>query len=261
MEIMKRTIKSGNASAVVLPKAWLNRNVKVELIDQSHEIILQEVMEIVKSKMELSKIIGVYLVGSYAREEQDEHSDIDILIISEDVDSELIKVGSYEIIIVSLKLLNYKLKDNLLPIGTMLTEAKPLLNSYFLKTIKIDVTKQNVKWYIETTKDRLKSIKESIDTIKEEKPDGKLNDLIVYSLVLRIRTMHMIDCLINNKKYDKKKFMELINEISGSKIAYERYVYAKSNENHQRHLLVDEAEKLYSYLAKYLEKVKNMLKK
>src|SRR3990167_91548 len=108
MEIMKRTIKSGNASAVVLPKAWLNRNVKVELIDQSHEIILQEVMEIVKSKMELSKIIGVYLVGSYAREEQDEHSDIDILIISEDVDSELIKVGSYEIMIVSLKLLNYK---------------------------------------------------------------------------------------------------------------------------------------------------------
>ena len=82
---------------------------------------------------------------------------------------------------------------------------------------------------------------------------------------LRIISIYKIagmNCIFsNNKKYDKKKFMELINEISGSKIAYERYVYAKSNENHQRHLLVDEAEKLYSYLAKYLEKVKNMLKK
>ena len=64
-------------------------------------------------------------------------SDIDILIISEKTDRELIKEEGYKILIVSLNLLNYKLNENLLPIGTMLKEAQPLLNNSFLKKINI----------------------------------------------------------------------------------------------------------------------------
>ena len=78
--LLKKTIKSGNASAVVLPKAWLDKRVKVELIDKTSEIILHDVLDIVKSSMDLSEIIGIYLVGSYARGDRTNLSDIDILI-------------------------------------------------------------------------------------------------------------------------------------------------------------------------------------
>ena len=87
MEIISRkTIKSGNASAVVLPKSWLNKKVKVELVDKNKETILQDVLDIVKSSIDLSEIIGIYLVGSYARGDNEYTSDIDILIISEKTD-------------------------------------------------------------------------------------------------------------------------------------------------------------------------------
>ena len=36
MEIqIKKTIKSGNSSAVILPKSWLNEQVRVELVKES----------------------------------------------------------------------------------------------------------------------------------------------------------------------------------------------------------------------------------
>ena len=256
MEIISRkTIKSGNASAVVLPKSWLNKKVKVELVDKNKETILRDVLDIVKSIIDSSEIIGIYLVGSYARGDNEYTSDIDILIISEKTDRELIKKEGYEILIVSLNLLNYKLNENLLPIGTMLKEAQPLLNNNFLREINIRVTKKNIKWYIDTTKDRLKLIKSSIDRIEKKKPDGRLSDAIAYSLILRLRTLYMIDCLRNKKAYDKNEFIKLIKLISGSLTAYERYVYSKNNEDNKRELLLSEGKKLYIYLKEYLQKI------
>ncbi len=256
MEIISRkAIKSGNASAVVLPKSWLNKKVKVELVDKNKETILQDVLDIVKSSIDLSEIIGIYLVGSYARGDNEYTSDIDILIISEKTDRELIKKEGYDILIVSLNLLNYKLNENLLPIGTMLKEAQSLLNNNFLREINIKVTKKNIKWYIDTTKDRLELIKSSIDRIEKKKPNGRLSDAIAYSLILRLRTLYMIDCLRNKKAYNKNEFIELTKKISGSLTAYERYVYSKNNEDSKRVLLLSEGKKLYIYLKEYLWKI------
>jgi superfamily I DNA/RNA helicase len=47
----------------------------------------------------------------------------------------MISEGIYNILIVSSKLLNQKLKENLLPIGPMINEAKALLNSDYLNSI------------------------------------------------------------------------------------------------------------------------------
>ena len=260
--IFKQTIKSGNASAVVLPKTWLNKKVKIELIDKTPEIILYDVLEIVKSKIDLSEIIGVYLVGSHARGDKEDLSDVDILVISEKTSKEVIKKGDYEILIVSLDLLDYKLKENLLPVGTMLKESKPLLNNKFLREIKMKIkaTKKNVKWFLETTNDRLRTIKGSIDRIEKSKPDGKLSDVIAYSLILRLRTLYMIDCLRKNKDYNKDEFIKLVKQISGSLTAYERYVYLKNNFKDKRLLLVSEGRKLYEYVNDYLKKIKDSIK-
>jgi len=261
MELLKKTIKSGNASAVVLPKAWLDKRVRVELIDKTPETILYDVLEIIKPTVSLPDIIGIYLVGSYARVDQTDESDIDILIISQKTSKELIKKGNYEILIVSLDLLYYKLKKDLLPIGAMLKEARPLLNANFLIYLDIKVTKKNVRWYLETTHDRLKTIKESIDTIQSNKPNGKLSDAIAYSLILRLRTVYMIDCLKRGVDYKKGDFLKLVKTISGSLIAYERYVYAKGNDEYGRELPVSEGRKVYEYLKDYLKKIENSVRK
>lgn len=258
--ILKKTIKSGNASAVVLPKSWLDRRVKVELVDRTPALILHNILDILESYINLAEIIGIYLVGSYARNEQTDMSDIDILVISEKTDKEIIKKEGYEILIVSLDLLNYKLKENLLPVGTMLREALPLLNNHFLKEIKIEVTKKNIQWYLETTEDRLRIIKDSIDIIEKKKPNGKLSDAVAYSLILRLRTLYMIDCLRNNKKYNKNEFIKLTKNISGSLTAYNRYVYSKESKHNKRELLLREGKELYEYLEKYLKKIKKAVR-
>jgi len=162
MEVqIKTAVKAGNSSAVILPRSWLDKDVRVELVKKNDETILLDVINIAKRYTELREIIGVYLVGSYARKEEDENSDIDILIITNDIDKEMISEGVYNILIISSKLLKQKLDEDLLPIGQMIKEAIPLLNSGYLSSIEIKVTKKNVKWYIDTTEDKLKIIKKA----------------------------------------------------------------------------------------------------
>ena len=94
MEIqIKKAIKAGNSSAVILPRAWLNKEVRIELIKKTPEAILYDVLEILKKHILLESITGVYLVGSYARGEEDENSDIDVLVITNNIDKEMISEG------------------------------------------------------------------------------------------------------------------------------------------------------------------------
>src|SRR3989344_1027065 len=180
---IKRTVKAGNSSAVILPRAWLNQEVRVELIKKTPEIILKEVLDVAKNYIDTEKIIGIYLVGSYARNEEEKDSDIDVLIVSDNVNRKEIKIGIYSIMIISWSLLEWKLENDLFPIGPMIIEAKPLINSFSFSIMKerVNVTKKNVKWYIETTKERLRLIKEILNIARK-----KVDDRTTYTIVLRI---------------------------------------------------------------------------
>ena len=260
MEIqIKKAIKAGNSSAVILPRAWLNQKVRIELIKKTPETMLYDVLEILKKNIHLSSIIGVYLVGSYARGEEDENSDIDVLIITDNIDKEMINEGIYNVLIVSYQLFYQKLKQNLFPVGQMMKEAVPLLNADYIEDLEIKVTKKNVKWYLDTTKDKLEIIKKYIDKskIKDKK---ELSDKIAYTLVLRIRTLEIIKKLIQNKNYLKKDFLKLIKRVSKGTNAYERYLNVKNNLKDKKRVSVEEAERLYEYLKKDLVRVKGMVR-
>jgi predicted nucleotidyltransferase len=252
MEVeIKRAVKAGNSSAVILPRAWLSKEVRVELIKKTLDRILLDTIEIIKKYIESKEIIGIYLVGSYAREEENESSDIDILIVSENFDKGIIKEGIYSILIVSKKLLEQKLKNDLFPIGQMLKEAKTLINESYLKELNIKVTKKNIIWYIKTTKEKLNLIKK---ILKKEKK--RINNRITYTLILRIRTIHIIQKLIKNQDYSSKEFIKLIAKISGSNNAYQSYLAVKNETKKDDITGKEEAEKLYYYLEKQLEDVK-----
>ena len=95
---IKKAVKAGNSSAVILPRAWLDKEIRVELIKKPSEIILQETIDIVRDYISTDEIVGIYLVGSYARGEESRKSDIDVLVISKDTDKEMIREGIYNIL-------------------------------------------------------------------------------------------------------------------------------------------------------------------
>lgn len=255
MEVeIKKTVKAGNSSAVILPRAWLNQEVRVELVKKNPEMILLDVIGIVKKYIELKEIIGIYLVGSYARGEESKDSDIDVLVITSNVDKEMIKGGVYNILIVSKELTEQKLKQNLFPIGSMIKEAKPLINDIYLKSLKVKISKENVKWYIGTTKEKLELIREILNRKKD------VNSRVIYTLILRIRTLCIIQKMIKNKPYSKKDFIILINKISGSQNAYNSYLAIKNDLKRESKTTKEEAEKLYSYLKKQLSDVRREMK-
>lgn len=256
---IKKTVKAGNSSAVILPRSWLNKEVRVELVKKTSQIILLECIDIIDKYVELKEVIGIYLVGSYAREEEDETSDIDILVVTKNTDKEIIKYGIYNILIISKGLLKQKLNNDIFPIGQMIRESKTLLNSDYLESIEIKITKKNTEWYIKTTEEKLKIIKEIIKRIKNQ--DKKyLDNKIAYTLILRIRTLYIIEKLIKNENYSKNDFIGLIKKISKGKEAYEGYLAVKNDLKEKQMINLDEIEKLYDYLGSQLSEVKRLIK-
>jgi len=261
MEIqIKKAVKAGNSSAVILPRAWLNKEVRIELVKKTPEVILTDSLEILRKHIPLKSVIGIYLVGSYARGEENEGSDIDLMVITDDIDREIISEGVYNILIVSYQLIHQKLKENLFPVGQMIREAVPLLNEDYIKDIDVKVTKKNVKWYLDSTKEKLKTITDEIENAKKIKGKKYVSDRIAYTLVLRIRTLEIIKKILHNKKYSKREFVSLIRKVSGSDSAYEGYAAIKDNLEDESRIRIDEAERLCDYLEDDLRKVSGMLK-
>lgn len=256
---IKKAVRQGNSSAVILPRAWLNKEVRVELIKKTPEIILSETFDILNKYIKFKEIIGIYLVGSYARGEEDENSDIDVLVLTNNIDKKVIHEGVYSILIISSGLLRQKLKQDLFPVGQMIKEAEPLLNSDYLSSINVSVTKKNIRWYLETTEDKIKIIGEIIDKMKKNSKKY-VSDKIAYTLVLRIRTLHIIKKLIKNSNYSKKDFIRIIKNISRGTNAYERYLAVKDNLKEKDGISIEETERLYSYLKDKLSEVKELSK-
>jgi len=258
MEIqIKKAVVSGNSSAVILPRAWLNKEVRVELLRKDNETILSDSLEIINKYLSLKEVIGIYLVGSYARQEEDDTSDIDILVITNNIDKKIIKEGIYNLLIISSELLNYKLKRDLLPIGQMLRESTPLLNASYIDSIEIKAARENSNIYLDTTQEKIDLIKKVIELSKKRNKE-KVSDFVAYTLVLRIRTLYIIESIINKKPYSKIEFVNKLNKIYKG-VAYNRYISIKNNRKTEDIMSLDEAEFLNEYLQKELIKVKKKL--
>jgi len=250
-QLIKPIVKIGNSAGVVLPKAWLNNKVKVELIEESIEDITQKTIQILTEKNLLKETIGIYLTGSYARNEQTNDSDIDLLIITNNENDRII-LGKYDLLLVSEKVLKENLKTNIMPLLPMITEAKPIINKELIeKYKKTSLTWKNLKWHIETTKSAIKMAKEDI-SLSKQLLEKNASSAVSYSTTLRIRGLYIINCLRENKLWDKKRLIKLIEKISGSDKAYKGYLQTK-NKNSKKRLNIlpmNEAERLVEYIRK-----------
>ena len=250
---IKKTIKAGNSSAVLLPKSWLNKEVKVELVKKTPEMILLDTLEILKDNVNLEEVMGIYLTGSYARNENDKNSDIDLIVITEDTDKTIVD-GMYSILLVSLHLLKQKLKSDIMPVGPMLLEAKSLMNKHLLSTLTIKLTKENIKDYLETTKEKIDLLTQIIEKTKKS---GKkyIDNSVVYTLVLRIRTLKIIEKLSHGDTYSKSDLIKILVKTSKGTNPYNSYLIIKNNEKGENKTTYEEAERLLEYLKKQLKNI------
>jgi len=204
-EIVKNVASWGNGAGILLPKEWIGNQVKVVLIDRTLEI-KREVFSILEDYLE--DILGIYLVGSYARGEQDSKSDIDILAISNKTKKE-IKSGKYNVSISTLESLKKTALFQPELVLPRIKEAKVILNPLLLKEFENKVSKKSFKEFYEDSKRMLKISKEFVKLDKEDGSELKSHS-VIYSLILRLRGLFFIKCLINEEKYSKKSFEKWI---------------------------------------------------
>lgn len=255
--LIRRAYRVGNSAGVVVPKEWLNGFVEVRLVEPPQRTDSGYILEILeKEGIDTSEILGVAVIGSYAREEHDKGSDIDILIVTNNLNRE-IKAGRYEITIISEKKLEKQLNDTGFPILPMILEAVPIINkNLFDKYKKNTLSKKALRWLIDTTISSIKISKEQISILKELK-EKYLSDNLSYSLILRLRTIYIINSILKRQTWSKKDFLRLVNNIAGSLTSYEGYLRVKNNKKAKKELKIEEAEKLTEYIMEKIKRLKN----
>lgn len=244
-QIRKQVIPFGNGSIVYTPKAWIGREVIITLPKLS---LKEEILELLNPYFE--KIQGIYLYGSYARNEQDKHADIDILVIVDEKFS--LKRKGFEISITTKAGFIKSMQRNPFLI-IAIKEAKPLFNKSLLEELKSSIPKHIDKSFIlETTKSIIKINKEFIALEKE----NFQNNACIYSLMLRLREQYLLKCIEGNIMYNKKRFKQWLKEkgIKRPNILYSIYQSARNNQPIKNFIKKEEAEKLLSLLEHETEK-------
>ncbi|MEK6906508.1 MAG: nucleotidyltransferase domain-containing protein, partial [Nanoarchaeota archaeon] len=212
----------------------------------------------------LEDIIGIYLVGSYARGEQDETSDIDIIAISNQTKKEIIS-GKYNISIITLEGAKKTIENNPVFILPSIVEAKVILNKNLLEELKkIKLNKNAFKSFIEDTKRTIKINRNIIDIDESQGFDYLDSKNIIYSLVLRLRGVFLIKKLISKIRYSKEDFtvwLKLKMSKEELKSVLNIYKDVKNNKKSNERLKINSAKKLLYILETEIKKLENEQKK
>ena len=194
-QITKLVQKIGNGGHIYLPKETIGKKVVITIKEKTREDIEEEIIHILKPY--LKNIKGIYLHGSYARNEQTKESDIDIVVITDEIITLPKKTNEYEIIALTEKQLKKSLNYTAPLILPSIKDAIPILNQETIQPYKkVSLTKNNTKWYLETTKSSLALAKQLLD---ENDVEGTM-----YPLMTRLRGLLMIQQLLNKKQYYNK---------------------------------------------------------
>lgn len=254
---IKEVRKWGNSAGVLVPREWLNGKVMIKLIEKPIDI-KKDIFEILEPYMD--DIQGIYLVGSYARNEQTEDSDIDIIAITGKTAKKVISSQKYNIEIYTLDSVKKTLISNPIMIYPRLMEAKPILNSTLLENLlKIEITKNSFKEFIEACRRIIKITKELINLDRIEEKNFTSSQGLVYPLILRFRGMYLLKCVINKEIYSFKDFKKWLSNNAYLKEGefnelYEIYKNTRDNKMKKRNISIELAERLIKFLEKEVNK-------
>ena len=209
-QITKQVTKSGNGAVVYVPSAWMDKKVSISLIEID---MAEELFYLLRPNLE--NVMGIYLYGSYSRKEQVEDSDIDVLVIA-DKKFEL-KPSKFDVRVVDINTLKEGIIKNPIIFYSIISEAKPIINSYLLEELKNADKKQfDFSWFIRTSKSALSIARGFLELSK--KNDIKYADnSSIYSIMLRARGLYLMLCIIDGKKYTNEGFLAFLVNLGAAK--------------------------------------------
>lgn len=245
-EIEKVVVGFGNGSIVYTPKKWIGKKVLV-ILEEKPLDITGEAMEMLRPH--LSGIEGIFLYGSFARGEQTEKSDVDILVIS-DKKINLKKSGRFDVLIkAKQEFIEEMEKDSSLFLRQIVGEAKPIFNESLLRELRQVEIKPDFKGFFDSTLSAFKNIKELLEVDRKRGKKYADSTASIYSLMLRLRGIFLIRLYAKNQIFSAKKFKELIGShgfkektIDGF---FEIYRAERDNRETTNKILLSEAEKLF----------------
>lgn len=259
-QLVKRVVSSGNGGAVWVPKSWLGEEIIVIRPEKPELDIKEKIIKILVPH--LQDVIAIFLYGSYARNEQDKDSDIDVLVVAKEKFN-IKKQEKVDIKVTQLDKLKETVAKNPIMYLSILQEAKPIVNSSLLDELKkVKINHKNFKWFIQTTTDHIKTNKEFI---KLDKLDGEYltSYSVIYSIMLRLRGIFLIKSLISKKDYSNKLFKKwlLKHNISNPEYmtAYNIYRSIRDNKKIDKKIKISTAEALLNILIKETNDLKEKI--
>lgn len=201
-QIVRIASPIGNGAHIFVPKEWLSE--EIIIIRKPKKAIEEQILNHLTPY--LRKIKGIYLYGSRARKEASYNSDIDLLLITSEKIK--IKIQGFEIICLREEDLEKAIKISSILIYSILKEAIPVLNSELLEKLKkIKIKKEYLTDYLNETS-RFGKINSEL--LKEDKEYA--SEAVLYSILLRLRGILIINYLLNKKGYSNKIFEKWIKE-------------------------------------------------
>jgi len=262
-EVVKQVVPFGNGSIVFTPKKWLGQSVRV-ILEREPLNIKESVVELLQPFLE--NIKGVFLYGSFARNEQAPDSDIDVLVVA-DKKFKLEKKSRFDFTVIEEATLRKELKGkDPLYTYSVLQEAKPIINEALLKELKeIKINKHDFKWHLEEAESALKIAEEflKLDKLQERK---KLDSTaIVHTIVLRLKNLFRLQCILKNKKYSNKEFNSFLRKKGLPKELIEKFYDLYRAERDEKStpvkVSVEDTEKLYEVAKRELIEMREVLHK
>lgn len=244
--VEKEVVPFGNGSIVYTPKKWIGRKVTVVLQEEPFDI-KGEAMEALKPYLGI--VEGVFLFGSFARNEQTPESDVDVLVISSKKIA-LKKSGRMDFLVKTKQEFLGELKrDKTLFLRQALSEAKPVFNESLLSELKAAEGRLDFGEMLEDTLGAFKSVQELLDASKKQGLEYLDSNATVYSLMLRLRGLVSAQCLAKKQAYSSKRLAAVLKSrgFEGKKINGFLAVYRAERDNKKTAITVSvaEAEKLF----------------
>ncbi|MDO8537562.1 MAG: DUF2080 family transposase-associated protein [archaeon] len=231
----KEVVSFGNGGMVYAPKKWLGK--KVLLVLEERQIdIAEEILRALKPF--LAEIEAVFLYGSFARKEQQQDSDIDVLVICEKKIN-LQKSERFDFFVVSKKVFIEKLKtDGSLFFYQIIKEAKPILNNSLLEEFKKIKVFPNFSKFFESTLTAFSKVQELIEFDKKSNKDFSDSGASIYSLILRMKSLFLIQCFVKKQNYSNKKFVEMLKSHEFSEKTINQFIEVFKAERDEKNFVV-----------------------
>ncbi|MDD5192291.1 MAG: DUF2080 family transposase-associated protein [Candidatus Nanoarchaeia archaeon] len=255
-KILRRVTEIGNGAHIFAPKEWLHEEVIIIRVPRKNP--KEEILKLIYPH--LDKIIAVFLFGSYARNEQEMDSDMDVFVVS----SEKFKIRAkdIEVIVIPEDKLETAKRLNPVLFYSMLQEARPIINPSYLEKLKQEKVRFDYfKDFLKGTESSIKSIQEIMEMdrkLKNKEAPGS----VIYSLILRLRGIFIINFLLNKKKYSKKAFLAWL--IKNLEVDFDNihkvYRAFRDNKKISGKVSVKDAESLLSFIIKEIEKLSKKIK-